>query len=650
MLHFLLWGCIALPVFAALVVYFCKDEGARRITVMAGVGGTAVASALLAVQGSFFLPVSAESLLHPLIAVLDFALLLVILLLALRLKHKLCAGLAMAQIAGLAYLDFVLMQRDLPGQAEAPPVAFSADALSLVMVLVISLVGGAIVVYGLGYMKEHEEHLRLTRTRQPRFFFVLLVFLGAMNGLVLSDYLPWVFFFWEVTTLSSYLLISHDGNREARANALRALWMNMIGGTAFVVAMLMLQRSPGVLSVRELMALSSTPEVQSIILLPLAFLCLAGFTKAAQMPFQSWLCGAMVAPTPVSALLHSSTMVKAGVYLVLRLSPLFSDTVLSSAVSLIGFFTFLAASALACGQSNGKKILAYSTIANLGLIFGCAGVGTPAAITAAILLIIFHAVSKGLLFLCVGAIEQHIGSRDIESMRGLYQTMPRTALITVFGIMTMMLPPFGALLAKWMAIESLTPLTPYMPVLVTMMAAGSALTVLFWARWAGMLLCLNPAAPPPVSEHMESTVQGSLMFLTGTALVLSLLVPFVYLFIRTVVGEGYGGEVYDSAWGVFMNNRGAFAVYPLFVLLGIAVWAALRAAQKSVGQPPVLPYLSGIQMMEDGKVGYNGPMGDLIEPGMSNYYLDEWFGEQRLTRTLNTIALVLLVLMIGGVI
>lgn len=108
---------------------------------------------------------------------------------------------------------------------------------------------------------------------------------------------------------------------------------------------------------------------------------------------------------------------------------------------------------------------------------------TPAAITAAILLIIFHAVSKGLLFLCVGTIEQHIGSRDIESMRGLYKIMPRVAVITLFGIVTMMLPPFGALLAKWIAIEASASAPAFMPVLVVLIAFGSALTVLFWARW-----------------------------------------------------------------------------------------------------------------------------------------------------------------------
>ena len=180
-------------------------------------------------------------------------------------------------------------------------------------------------------------------------------------------------------------------------------------------------------------------------------------SKSAQLPFQSWLCGAMVAPTPVSALLHSSTMVKAGVYLVLRLSPAFAGTMLAGIVSLTGAFTFVAASALACGQSNGKKILAYSTIANLGLIIACAGMRPRRPSPPPFCSSSSTRVSKGLLFLCVGTIEQHIGSRDIESMRGLYKIMPRVAVITLFGIVTMMLPPFGALLAKWIAHRSRPP-------------------------------------------------------------------------------------------------------------------------------------------------------------------------------------------------
>lgn len=642
MLQLLLFGCIVFPLLAALAVVLAKDETLRRRIVFAGTGITALSAVGLALSGGFVLPVAAESSLNPLLTLLDFALLLYILYLTLRLRHRLSTGLAIGQIAGMLYLDFFLLDG-------AHPTAFIGDPLALLMVLVISLVGGVICIFGLGYMREHEDHLRLPKTRQPRFFFFLLLFLGAMNGLVLCDSLPWVFFFWEVTTLCSFMLISHDGTREARTNATRALWMNMVGGLAFVGAMLFMQKAIGTLSIQGVLAQSAVMHVAAS-MIPLAFLCFAAFTKSAQLPFQSWLCGAMVAPTPVSALLHSSTMVKAGVYLVIRFAPAFAGTMLAGIVALLGAFTFVAASALACGQSNGKKILAYSTIANLGLIIACAGIGTPAAISAAMLLIIFHAVSKGLLFLCVGTIEQHIGSRDIEDMRGLYKVMPRTAILTLVGIVTMMLPPFGALLAKWMAMEAAAAAPAFMPVLVTLIAFGSALTVLFWARWAGMILGNDPLrAEKPVPEHLEPTMQLSLRLLVGGAIVLSLCAPWIFNGIEASVTQLFGEDgQFIAEMGVFSNRMGMFAIYPLFLLVALGVWYALRQARKAEGGAHALPYMSGIQATEDDRVGFNGPLNVFVESRSSNYYLEAWFGERTLTDKINTIAIVLMVIMLGG--
>jgi ech hydrogenase subunit A len=136
------------------------------------------------------------------------------------------------------------------------------------------------------------------------------------------------------------------------------------------------------------------------------------------------------------------------------------------------------------GQSNGKKVLAYSTISNLGLIFACTGLNTAESMIAAMLLLAFHAVIKAMLFLSVGAIEQHIASRDIEDMRGLYAVMPLTALITVSGVIMMIMPPFGVLLSKWMAMEA----AAQNLYVIVMIALGSALTVIYWARWAGTLM------------------------------------------------------------------------------------------------------------------------------------------------------------------
>ncbi|MDR0239864.1 MAG: NADH-quinone oxidoreductase subunit L, partial [Deltaproteobacteria bacterium] len=456
-----------------------------------------------------------------LVGFLDFALLFVILYLAWRYKHALALMLVAAQIVGLAVLDAVIM-RNAP---EGLPMLLRFDSLSVVMICVISLVGGVICYYALGYMKEHEEHLHLARSRQPQFYAILVLFLGAMNGLVLADNLGWVYFFWEITTLCSFLLIGHDKTAEATQNALRALWMNMAGGVAFLLALMMLQAKFGTLSVQLLMD-EATSSV--VFLLPLALLCIGGFTKSALTPFQSWLCGAMVAPTPVSALLHSSTMVKAGVYLLLRLSPMLADTALGIGVAIFGAFTFFVTSALAVGQSNAKRVLAYSTIANLGLITACAGMGTDMAISAGILCIIFHAISKGLLFLCVGSIEQRIGSRDMEDMRGLAQRMPTTANITVLGIMTMMLPPFGMLLCKWMTIEAATAVPGGTVLLIFLLALGSALTVLYWARFAGIMLGYNTQGVRPPAENQDCTIICSLRILAGAAVVFSLLSPFLY--------------------------------------------------------------------------------------------------------------------------
>ena len=643
--EFLVFLSIVLPVAAALAVWFVPAESLRRLVVYGTGAVLAVVSIAMAMQGSF--EIAAASLLgiplNAVIVILDVALLVLILLIALRAAHPLTVVLALLQIAGIGWLEFFAKAH----AAESANIV--ADPLSLVMVLVISIVGGIICIYGLGYMKEHEEHLHLTRSRQPRFFFFMLMFLGAMNGLVLANNLYWLYFFWEVTTLCSFMLISHDGTDEAKKNAMRALWMNMLGGAAFVGGLLMLHRSLNGMYMTSLL----NHGVDASVLIPVALLCFAGFTKAAQLPFQSWLCGAMVAPTPVSALLHSSTMVKAGVYLVLRLAPAYAGTTLTILIALAGAFTFIVTSALAVGQSNGKKILAYSTIANLGLIVACAGINSAASIAAAIMIIVFHAVSKGLLFLCVGAAEQRIGSRDIENMRGLYQVMPRTAVVMVIGIATMMLPPFGMLLGKWIALESALMAGPAMPALVVFIALGSALTVLFWGRWAGSLLgAIEPSLNPP-AEAQERSIRMSLYSLTAGAIILSLAAPLLYLYVILPIGNSYTylREDLSVFFSPMTTTYSVYTVYALFVILGAGAAWAWREAKRSraaQGGEVVLPYMSGIQSYKDGEMGFTGPMLSFVKADSSNYYLRRLFGERRLTIPANTVAIVLIALFLFG--
>ncbi len=278
-----------------------------RSMLVVGTGAVVSLASLFLVQtGTFSLSPETFFGINPdgLIAVLDFALLFVILGISYRLKNKLIAILTLLQIVPLAFLELFMH----PAENMGP--ALYGDQFSMIMCMVISIIGSLICVYGLAYMKEHEHHLKLASSRQGRFFFFMVLFLGAMNGLVFSNNLLWLYFFWEVTTFCSFMLIKHDDTEIAVKNATRALWMNMLGGVAFVFAMIIFRSQGMPLSLQEIITAESASK---LMLLPVGLLCFAGFTKAAQVPFQSWLCGAMVAPTPVSALLHSSTMVKAGV-------------------------------------------------------------------------------------------------------------------------------------------------------------------------------------------------------------------------------------------------------------------------------------------------------------------------------------------------
>ena len=642
MLDALIFGCVVFPFLAALYLWLCPVHLARKSLppVLGIIALCAVGLALSVRKGGAALENYVATTIcganaSSLVAFLDFVLLFAVLYFAWRHRHMLALILVAAQIAGLAVFDAVLI-RNAP---EGVPMLLRFDSLSVVMVCVISLVGGVICYYALGYMQEHEEHLHLACSRQPQFYAVLTMFLGAMNGLVLADNLGWVYFFWEITTLCSFLLIGHDKTAESIQNALRALWMNMAGGVAFLLAIMVLQDAFGTLSIQMLKD-EAAPAV--VFLLPMALLCIGGFTKSALTPFQSWLCGAMVAPTPVSALLHSSTMVKAGVYLLLRLSPMFAETALGVGVAVFGAFTFFVTAALAVGQSNAKRVLAYSTIANLGLIASCAGMGTETAISAGILCIIFHAISKGLLFLCVGSIEQRIGSRDIEDMRGLVRRMPQTANIAVLGIMTMMLPPFGMLLCKWMAIEAAVAVPGGTVLLVLLLALGSALSILFWARFAGIMLGYNTQGPRPAAESQDCTIICSLRVLAGAAVVFSLLSPFLY---QAVMGDAAAAPASSR---LFAAGWLPLTVYPLFAVLGLGWLLASRAARRQADQPMGLPYLAGIQAVKDGEAGFVGPMDAFVVPKASNYYMSHIFGEEKIEPVANIAALTMLALLLGG--
>ena len=611
-------------------------QRALRSAIVLATGAVLILSAVALAPAVPF-RLAADSLfglnLHRVVQAADALLLLIVLYYGLKHKRLLIVGLALAQLALVSWLEFFMVKGPLPTER------ILCDHLSLLMVLIISIVGSIICFQAIPYMHNHEHHYHTPKTRQPRFFFVMLLFLGGMNGLVLFNDLTFVYFFFEITTVCSFLLIGHDRTTIATQNALRALWMNSVGGTAFVLGIIAAYRETGSLQLQSI--LSAGGGGSGVYLLALALLCLAAFVKSAQFPFQSWLLGAMVAPTPVSALLHSSTMVKVGVYLVLRLAPGFTGTLLSDSVAVFGAFSFLAGAALAVGQSNGKKVLAYSTISNLGLIFACAGLDTAEAVTAAMLLLIFHAVVKAMLFLSVGAIEQHIASRDIEDMRGLYAVMPLTALITVAGVLMMIMPPFGVLLSKWMAMEA----AAQNLYVIVMIALGSALTVIYWARWAGTLMS-DPFAGrfrPEQQPLLTWLALGPLCVGSG---VLSVLSPWIYTRMIVPMMTSPYSPAYTLTSGGLENAYGTFAVLPLSVVAVFGLLVAGLALKRAFSARIAPAYMSGIQTGEPSM--FRGPMNVPVKAEAKTYYMDTIFGEARLTRWVNLGGGVLLTLILGG--
>ncbi len=637
---------IWLPVIAALLCYWGRSYKARNVIVFLTGIVLAVVSVELFIVGPFdYQPTGIFGIpWNEIITAADFGLMALILYIGFKYRNSLIMVLTLIQVVLLVYFDFVMGG----GHAEISP-NFVIDNLAIIMSLIINIVGSLICIYGVRYIAEHEEHHPVPKSRQPRFMFWLVIFLAAMNGLVFSNNLYWLYFFWEVTTLCSFQLISHDLTEIAIKNACRALWMNMVGGVAFAAAIVYLCTavSGDALSIRYLLQTASNSGVTSALLFSVALLVFAGFTKSAQLPFQSWLLGAMVAPTPVSALLHSSTMVKAGVYLVVRMAPIYQGTYLSDLIAVAGAFTFLATSVLACTQSNAKRVLAYSTIANLGLIIACAGINTPMAISAAMALMIFHAVSKGLLFLCTGTIELNIGSRDIEDMEGLIDRMPVTTKIVAIGVVSMFLPPFGMLIGKWASLEAAVNL----PLVALMFVMASAVTALFWIKWLGRLLEGRPGVTKPPAEYLAPHYIISLGGLALGAVVLGIFaVPIMNHVVAPAVQASYqitglitsGGSIIGQS---AFKTIGSFTAWPIFAVL-LAILVIYRLIPKPDQSSVRRVYMCGVNTGEFESSEYFTTGDTATELCLSNYYFTA-INEDKFSTVINIAAIVVILILLG---
>lgn len=606
-----LFFLLLFPLIVGLLLLFIRGDKARGWIVKMSAAAIIIVSVALVIlnynTGTTYIDIDGEYI-GTAMLVVEVLLAAALFYLGVRYKKYLASVLAVIQAALIVWFEL--------GTGHDIDVANNLyiDGLSMIMILIIGIIGSLITVYALGYMKDFQHHHPEQKDRRPWFFFLMFVFLSAMFGIVTSNNLVWMLFFWEITTICSFLLIGYTKTDEAVNNSFRALIMNMVGGIAFTAAIILIGTDNGIIELDQMIAIGLAGIDVAI---PTALLVLAGIIKAAQMPFHSWLLGAMVAPTPTSALLHSSTMVKAGVFLVIKLSPLLGTNGPGYMAMMIGGVTFILASMMAVSQSNAKRVLAYSTIANLGLIIACAGVGTYAAVWAAIMLLIFHAVTKSLLFLSVGTAEHNIGSRDIEDMDGLFNRMPILAAFMIVGIIGMFIAPFGMLISKWAAMVSFVDSGNL--ALIVCICFGSAVTAFYWVKWLGKMVAIV-AGEDDIEEKVHKEEWAVLGTLTAMVVAVCLFFPLISSDAIVPILDGM------FTTGVLDISTGNMYIMTamLVLILVLPLYLLVKTKRKKV---PL--YMCGVNAGDDRS--FISMKGDTVNVSLRNWYMNGWFGEHKLT-------------------
>ncbi len=526
-----------------------------------------------------------------------------------------------------------------PEKRETPRIA--VDHLSILMCIIIGIIGSFIIIYAVGYMHGYHHHHTEFKDRRYYFFTLLFVFLGAMYGFVLSDNLLWIDFFWELTSVCSFLLIGYTHEPVAIRNSFRALWMNLLGGTALAIGIVYFGISSGSVSLAYLVGHGHVSGSAATV--AVALIAFAALTKAAQMPFSTWLIGAMVAPTPSSALLHSATMVKAGIYILFRLSPAMSETTTGSMIAFIGGFTFLITSFMAIAQSDGKKVLAFSTISNLGLMVACAGVGKAETIWAGVFLMLFHAISKSLLFQDVGATENSLHSRDIEDMHGLLYILPRLAFFMFIGIAGMFLAPFGMLISKWSALKA--SVNEGNILLVFFICFGSATTSFYWTKWMGKIIS---ASHLKETTYKDITKRNELISMSVHAV---LMIALCMLF--PLLSGIYVDPLVEEMFGTYQDVLSPRILLTLVVIICIIFAVPLLAFvySKKMRKTYVLSYMNGVNEGDNRK--FTDYLGEPKTLWMSNFYFHKLIGQRKLMGPSQFFSAAVLVVMmsmiLGGV-
>lgn len=509
---------------------------------------------------------------------------------------------------------FVYFARFVPEIASGSPVtevvdwvsdlgvtlAFRLDGLSLLFALLITGIGTLVVIYAGGYMSG--------TSNEGRFYLFLLGFMASMVGLVLADNLLALFLFWELTSITSYLLIGFENHKpEARSAALQAFLVTGGGGLAMLGGFVLLGIAGGSYEISDLITASSSLAEQRLFLPALLLILLGAFTKSAQFPFHFWLPNAMAAPTPVSAYLHSATMVKAGVYLLARLHPVFSESpVWQVTVTGVGLVTMLVGAFMALNSTDLKRILAYSTISSLGTMTMLLGLGSDLAAKAAIVFLLAHALYKGALFMLAGAVDHETGLRDVDRLGGLRREMPLLAGLMVLAALSLAgLGPLVSFIGKELLFEATLALsTSGMAQTASWLVVIAALLSSAVSVALALILVLRPFFGPPKPTPKPAHDPGPALWLGpavlgSLGLLMGLLPNWMAANLAQPAVQSVVGEALDVKLALWHGFNPALGLSALAIALGaLLYWGWDRWRKGMLRLQPLLGW--------GPEAGYNG--------------------------------------------
>ncbi len=499
--------------------------------------------------------------------------------------------------------------------------SFYLDGLSMLFGLLITGIGTFIVLYAGGYLKGHEYI--------GRFYCMLLLFMGSMLGVVLADNLITLFIFWELTSFSSYLLIGFTHDKEdSRDSALQALIVTGLGGLALLAGLILMGYTAGTFEMSEILVSGDVLRDSPIYLGMLILLLAGAFTKSAQFPFHFWLPAAMAAPTPVSAYLHSATMVKAGVYLLARMYPAMGDTdPWFYLVTGFGAVTLLISAWLALCFTDMKQILAYTTVMILATLTMLIGMGFPMAHEAVAVYILAHALYKASLFMVAGSIDHEAGTRDISMLGGLRSLMPISMAAAALAAISMAgIPPLIGFIGKEIVYEAALEAPTWSTLLITIAVVGNIAGVA-----AAGIVAIKPFFGPKV-ETPKHAHEAPLSMWIGPVTLASLglifgVLPFLIDgSLMTPTASAVFGEHVEVSLSLWHGINLPLILSVVTLLGGIGVyrvWDGLRTSGAMVGYRKAFADgpRNGYYFLVDGLLAIAGWQTRILQNGMLRYYM-----------------------------